>query len=242
MRFIIRTVTNERYSDRERKTCDYIAWSEIDKCPKLNTFLKQFNKNIFTPVKCREGNLKVFIDDLDIGKHREKIEDKIKKCDIFIPLISNNSLTNENSYTWTVEWMCIEGRLSADEFNNCSTFKLVPIIIDDQHPYAGLFAFREEDRDYFFGREREINALVKLIDKKVLTVLFGKSGVGKTSLLRAGLIPRLRSNYYLPITCLTNEGNRCHRSGKKTGEKDSKRTGSGRGNHQKNPRSQRPRL
>jgi len=72
-------------------------------------------------------------------------------------------------------------------------------IIDDQHPYAGLFAFREEDRDYFFGREREINTLTKLIDKKVLTVLFGKSGVGKTSLLRAGLIPRLRSNYYLPI-------------------------------------------
>lgn len=71
------------------------------------------------------------IDDLDIGKHREKIEDEIKKCDIFIPLISNNSLKNKNSYTRTVEWPCIEGRLSADKFYNRSTFKLVPIIIDD---------------------------------------------------------------------------------------------------------------
>jgi hypothetical protein len=72
-------------------------------------------------------------------------------------------------------------------------------IIDDQHPYAGLFAFREKDRDYFFGRDREINALANLIDKKVLTVLFGQSGMGKTSILRAGLIPWLSSNYYLPI-------------------------------------------
>ncbi len=72
-------------------------------------------------------------------------------------------------------------------------------IIDDQHPYAGLFAFREKDRDYFFGRDREINALAKLIDKKVLTVLFGQSGMGKTSILRAGLIPWLNRNYYLPI-------------------------------------------
>lgn len=72
-------------------------------------------------------------------------------------------------------------------------------IIDAQHPYAGLNPFREEDRDYFFGRDREINSLAQLIDKEMLTVLFGKSGVGKTSLLSAGLIPRLRSEYYLPI-------------------------------------------
>ena len=81
-------------------------------------------------------------------------------------------------------------------------------IIDAQHPYAGLFPFREEDKDYFFGRDREINALAKLIDKKTLTVLFGKSGVGKTSLLCAGLIPRLRNKYYLPIFLRINFDNR----------------------------------
>jgi len=70
---------------------------------------------------------------------------------------------------------------------------------DHQHPFAGLYPFGENDRDYFFGREREINDLFGLIQQKVLTVVFGKSGVGKTSLLRAGLIPRLRGNFYLPV-------------------------------------------
>ncbi|MGE5342019.1 MAG: ATP-binding protein [Candidatus Omnitrophota bacterium] len=72
-------------------------------------------------------------------------------------------------------------------------------LIDNQHPYPGLFSFREEDKEYFFGREREIKALTSLIEQNFLTIVFGKSGVGKTSLLRAGLIPWIRSNYYVPI-------------------------------------------
>jgi len=72
-------------------------------------------------------------------------------------------------------------------------------IIDRQHPYAGLYSFRETDSEYFFGRKRETTDLVNLIADNVLTVVFGKSGVGKTSLLRAGLAPYTRKNYYLPI-------------------------------------------
>ncbi len=71
--------------------------------------------------------------------------------------------------------------------------------VDGQHPYPGLYSFREEDKDYFFGRRRESGNLVDLIENNVLTIIFGKSGVGKTSLLRAGLMPILRNNYYLPI-------------------------------------------
>ncbi len=71
--------------------------------------------------------------------------------------------------------------------------------VDDQHPYPGLSSFREEDRDYFFGREREIAELSEYIKSNVLTVVFGKAGIGKTSLLQAGLIPKLRKEYYLPI-------------------------------------------
>ena len=72
-------------------------------------------------------------------------------------------------------------------------------IIDWQHPYPGLFPFRENDGDYFFGRRREIDDLFGLIKQKVLTIVFGKSGVGKTSLLRAGLIPKLWDHSYLPV-------------------------------------------
>jgi hypothetical protein len=72
-------------------------------------------------------------------------------------------------------------------------------IIDEQHPYPGLFPFREKDKDYFFGRDREIQELTQLIEDNALTVVFGKSGMGKTSLLQAGLIPWIQKNYYLPI-------------------------------------------
>jgi hypothetical protein len=77
-------------------------------------------------------------------------------------------------------------------------------IIDDQHPYPGLFYFREQDKDYFFGRDREIQELTQLIEDNVLTVVFGKSGMGKTSLLQAGLIPWIRKNYFLPIYIRVN--------------------------------------
>ncbi|MCP4229629.1 MAG: ATP-binding protein, partial [bacterium] len=57
--------------------------------------------------------------------------------------------------------------------------------VDPQHPYPGLYSFRETDSDYFYGRKRETRDLAGLIEDNVLTVVFGKSGVGKTSLLRA---------------------------------------------------------
>jgi WD40 repeat protein/energy-coupling factor transporter ATP-binding protein EcfA2 len=72
-------------------------------------------------------------------------------------------------------------------------------ILDVQHPYPGPQPFAEEDSEYFFGRETQIDELFDKIQKNSLTVLFGKSGIGKTSLLQAGLIPKLRKNYYLPI-------------------------------------------
>ncbi|MCP5105223.1 MAG: hypothetical protein GY950_17675 [bacterium] len=71
--------------------------------------------------------------------------------------------------------------------------------VDPQHPYPGLYSFRETDSGYFHGRQRETNDLAGLIGDNVLTVVFGKSGVGKTSLLRAGLIPHLSGRYFLPI-------------------------------------------
>jgi WD40 repeat protein len=71
--------------------------------------------------------------------------------------------------------------------------------LNDQRPYPALYSFREEDRGYFFGRGSEIKVLGERIRNNVLTVVLGKSGIGKTSLLQAGLIPGLRNEYYLPI-------------------------------------------
>jgi len=58
-------------------------------------------------------------------------------------------------------------------------------------PYRFLDYFDTEDSDFFFGREQEISQLIDLIDQHRLTVLFGRSGIGKTSLIKAGVMARL---------------------------------------------------
>ncbi|MCT9077154.1 nSTAND1 domain-containing NTPase [Streptomyces fulvoviolaceus] len=64
---------------------------------------------------------------------------------------------------------------------------------DDPPPYAGLAAFQAEDADRFFGRERLVEELTARLSRERFTAVFGASGVGKSSLLRAGLLPRWRS-------------------------------------------------
>src|SRR5512134_3179513 len=71
--------------------------------------------------------------------------------------------------------------------------------VDVEHPWLGLASFTEETRRYFHGREEEVAELARRVQRKLLTVLFGQSGLGKTSLLRAGLVPRLRGEGFCPV-------------------------------------------
>ncbi len=71
--------------------------------------------------------------------------------------------------------------------------------VDERNPWLGLASFTEETRAYFFGRDAEIAELARRVQRKLLTVLFGQSGLGKTSILRAGLVPRLRAQGYCPV-------------------------------------------
>jgi WD40 repeat protein len=71
--------------------------------------------------------------------------------------------------------------------------------LDRDNPWPGLESFEENARDYFHGREAESEDLLRRVADAPLTVLFGKSGLGKTSLLKAGLFPRLREKHFLPI-------------------------------------------
>ena len=59
-------------------------------------------------------------------------------------------------------------------------------------PYVGLTPFGERDTAFYFGRERERRLLTASILSSRLTLLYGASGVGKSSLLRAGVLRRLR--------------------------------------------------
>ncbi len=59
-------------------------------------------------------------------------------------------------------------------------------------PYKGLDAFQEEDAALFFGREAETEALYATLRQHGVAAVIGRSGSGKSSLARAGLLPRLR--------------------------------------------------
>ena len=88
--------------------------------------------------------------------------------------------------------------------------------IDLECPWIGLKAFTPETRSLFFGRKREIDELCERVRRNPLTILFGSSGHGKSSLLGAGLLPSLDGEGFFPIPIklqfLTSESNRKMRS------------------------------
>ena len=58
--------------------------------------------------------------------------------------------------------------------------------------YPGIRPFRTDEKGLFFGRDNDIERLYRLIDLEQLVILYGKSGYGKSSLLSAGIFPRLQ--------------------------------------------------
>ncbi|MEV0016401.1 nSTAND1 domain-containing NTPase [Streptomyces tendae] len=64
---------------------------------------------------------------------------------------------------------------------------------DARPPYRGLTRYEPDDAALFFGRDRLVDRLDGLTREHRFTAVFGPSGSGKSSLLRAGLIPRLRT-------------------------------------------------
>lgn len=63
---------------------------------------------------------------------------------------------------------------------------------EEANPYAGLAAFQERDAARFFGRETMVEQIVSRLVELPLLALVGASGAGKSSLVRAGVIPALR--------------------------------------------------
>jgi WD40 repeat protein len=84
---------------------------------------------------------------------------------------------------WERRWREAERRSVPD---------LSPADEDGRPPYPGLAMFQPEDADVFFGRAALVNDLVRRLDERRLLVVFGASGAGKSSVVRAGLVPALR--------------------------------------------------
>ncbi len=61
-----------------------------------------------------------------------------------------------------------------------------------KNPYPGLRPFEEDESDLFFGRENQIDELLRRLGRSRFLAVIGTSGSGKSSLVRAGLLPALR--------------------------------------------------
>ncbi|MFN9203957.1 MAG: WD40 repeat domain-containing protein [Gemmatimonas sp.] len=67
--------------------------------------------------------------------------------------------------------------------------------IERQNPFVGLRPFFDEDAFYFFGRREQTTDLLQLLHEHRFVPVLGSSGSGKSSLVRAGLIPMLRGGF-----------------------------------------------
>src|SRR5215468_10419814 len=73
--------------------------------------------------------------------------------------------------------------------------------------YPGAHPFEDDDlsRKLFRGREQETTSLIRQILANRLVVLYARSGLGKTSLLNAGIAENLRAEGLLPLTVRVND-------------------------------------
>ena len=82
---------------------------------------------------------------------------------------------------WLVAWRRVKGAPSDS-----------PTYTPSRNPYKGLAAFTELDAQDFHGRSAVTSELVDAVSTRGLVAVVGPSGVGKSSVVRAGLLPALR--------------------------------------------------
>ncbi|MEP6465237.1 MAG: hypothetical protein ABJB05_02980 [Parafilimonas sp.] len=76
--------------------------------------------------------------------------------------------------------------------------------METENPFKGASSY--EDGDPFYGRENEVKELTSLVRNESLTLLFSRSGTGKSSLLKAGLFPALKSqSEFFPVYIHLND-------------------------------------
>ncbi|MFI9811195.1 helix-turn-helix domain-containing protein [Saccharothrix variisporea] len=81
---------------------------------------------------------------------------------------------------WQARWEAVAAEVTAGDGEEEGT-----------PPYLGLASFQPGDADRFFGRERLVEDLVGLLAHRRFLAVFGASGSGKSSVLRAGVVPAL---------------------------------------------------
>jgi WD40 repeat protein/energy-coupling factor transporter ATP-binding protein EcfA2 len=140
----------------------------------------------------------------DAREQLQALEDRYP-CATWLPIICQNPTTPP--LTWlplpspsspppsSQAFKIQNPKSRADAINRVSTNSPIS---NPQHPiplspYRGLSAFQEVDAPFFFGRDALTEKLVNAVQQRPLVAIIGPSGSGKSSLVLAGLIPKLRS-------------------------------------------------
>ncbi len=102
----------------------------------------------------------------------------------------------------------IQGDSNVITFNKTEILQISVIEIKtrkfiETSPYKGLKKFEPEDKDLFFGRDQFLTSLVNELEQTNLVLLLGASGSGKSSVVRAGLVPWLFQKYGTQLVNLT---------------------------------------
>ncbi|MBP5975969.1 caspase family protein [Brasilonema sp. CT11] len=126
----------------------------------------------------------------------------ITATELYSYLRDKIEILTENQYKRQTPGFCLLKKHDKGEFifllPNFDRDKLAnaPPLNLQNNPYRGLQSYDEKDSGLFFGRENLIKQLYQRVvsNKQPFTVVLGASGTGKSSLMKAGLLPRLRQS------------------------------------------------
>lgn len=82
----------------------------------------------------------------------------------------------------------------------------IPDTKEPRYPGSAPFVDHDLQRRLFYGRDTDTYELLQMVLAEPLVVLFGRSGVGKSSIINAGLKPRLRQRQYFPMVVRVSGG------------------------------------
>ncbi|MDB9350323.1 eIF2A-related protein [Nodularia spumigena] len=147
-----------------------IVWREVVPDKSAQRFLKYFlssfsqGESLFNSVTQARDRLKELANDKDIEKQLPGVS--------WLPIICQNTMVPPPSW---VDLGGLAGELP-------------------ESPYQGLSAFRQENAEFFFGREKFVTKLVAAVKNSPLVPIIGASGTGKSSVVYAGLLPTLEAS------------------------------------------------
>ena len=126
----------------------------------------------------------------------------------FVPVLANAALEPSILPPFVRQFQAVTDPLGDDHALSALIAALLsagtPQVALTDRPFVGLTAMGEAEADRFFGRDAEIAELSDLIRRHALVAVVADSGAGKSSLVRAGLVPAFRGGALLPDTEFTH--------------------------------------